>query len=196
MGKQNSKALKSKFFGKEAIMRKLEEIRKYPRETNFSILNPLNNKTYDIPIVNYVSGIAYPSVARQIPVEFRRTLQRFVQYGLELYTSEYFKNTYPFLYTDVGQALRKFWKVIQLCGFDYTDVTVDIYDPCYNYEKFMELYVELIHYKIDIEQLEYLKGLHDEHVIYSNISDFDIQITAYKAIRNHADLLRLEKDTQ
>lgn len=196
LGKQNSKSLKSKFFGKEAIMQKLQEIRKYPRETNFSILHPLTGKTYDIPIMRYVSDLAYPTLCRQLPVDFRRKLLLFYQYGMQLYEHCKYRIDLQDIFTQVNFALTRYWRIIQLCGFHETDVTADIYDVHFNFSKFDELFQELNQYDVDIETIEYLKGLRDEHVLYSNMDDYDITITAYKALKESARLYRMEKDIQ
>lgn len=200
MSKQNdtdkpTKVLHSHNFGKSTILEHVEDIRKYPELTYFTTL--INGQETRVPIYNYVKNLSYPSVARQIPKEFRDLLRECVIYGKQLLETDFFQpNVYIEQYRDVKAFFESYHRVIDLCG--YTDLrTPQNYEEVdWNFYKFNNALEDLLSWHFDWSHIYQLADLNQIHTCVTNVMNYDLVHENLKVIKNNSKIFNLECDGQ
>lgn len=198
MSKQNdsdkpTKSLHSHHFGKTSILKCVGDIRKFPELTYFTTL--INGVETRVPIYRYVKDIAYPSVARQIPKEFRDLLRNCVIYGHQLLDDPLFQpNIYIEEYRDVKAFFESYWKVIVLCGYHDMKEPEHYDGVSYNFYRFSQNLDDLLSWHFDWQHIYQLADLNQIHSCSTNVMNYDLVHENLKVIKNNSKIFNLECD--
>ena len=186
------KLLKSKFYGRPSDD-KISEMRKYPFLSELSIFNSLIGKSYNIPIVDYLSTISYPSVCRSLCPDFRINLLTFN----ELYNliKSRITSQHP-LYCSFISKYREFLFISNFLGYCHPVNTTSFISLDDLFSRYNNIYDTLKSFDYDFSTVIHSKHLRDEHILYSNSFSYETDIKSYSVILENSKLTRLEKDGQ
>lgn len=188
----SSKVLKSKFYGRPSDD-KIAELRRFPKLSELSIFSSKTGKSYNIPVVDYLSTLSYPSICRSVSPDFR---SRLIEFN-ELYNLIKSRITpeHP-EYRRFISRYREFVFVSQFLGYCNPVSTINCtsLDDLFALYKFVYLILKSFDY--DFSTIIHYKHLRDEHILYSNSFSYETDIKSYSIILENARLTRHEKDGQ
>lgn len=186
------KVLKSKFYGRPSDD-KIAELRRYPKLFELSIFNSKTGKSYNIPVVDYLSTLSYPSVCRSISSDFR---SRLIEFN-ELYNLIKSRITpeHP-EYLRFISRYREFVFISHFLGYRNPVSTINCTSLPDLLALYKFVYVILKSFDYDFSTVIHYKHLRDEHILYSNSFVYETDLKSYSVILENARLTRLEKDGQ
>jgi len=174
VGKSHSgkltKSLKSIKLGNHVFTaQKIEEIRQNTSKNSFYCL--IDNKVEEIPLYSWIQNQVYPSLSRQLSREFRTlllsTYNNMCYYGLD--QSQIYQ-----------EFKQKYYTFIQLLGF--TDFPLNCCKSQLTeqmYKTIKQNINKLNTYDYDIEEITRINDLRNEHIMLSNIVEYDVDYNSY-----------------
>lgn len=160
--------LKSIRMGVDEVEQKAEELRESPQTKEIHI--NIDGKIEIIPYYDWVRNIIYPSLCKQLSIDFRNALKTLhVHFTKNQYTiQDYYLN-----------FVDKYQNFIKLLG--YNDIDIDnIKDPNLK-EHEIQRYLEILEiHDYDIELVTYINTQRNKHIQLNNISlNIDTNLKTY-----------------
>jgi hypothetical protein len=181
VGTKKTKHWKSINFGYDAVKKYISEIRDNTQASRFQFL--IGNSVKELPLYKFIQEKVYPSLSRQLPVDYRKAL-------LELYYT--FTNSYNIKYhsQDLEYQMLKdtylhyYNRYLNLLGYDINHIRdtsqfyyIQISEAINNIRKNLKI---LDSFDIDYDQVYLINAKRNEHILLTNVQDYDVDFLNYK----------------
>lgn len=173
---------------------KIQEIRNNTISNSFFVL--INDKLEEIPLYSWISSQVYPSLCRQLDINYRKSLLSIHQ-DVNYYQfkdnadDNYFKQNIvlPF-YQEYG----KFIELLELS--DLKENVLSTAKNIHTFKRILENINTLKQYKYDVEQITEINQKRNEHIMLSNVTSYDVDYNSYIEEISIANRRSSERDCQ